>query len=402
MVRINKKEILEITSKWETPIFLYDEKEIIKRIHLVKKAFNCAPFKILYALKANSNVSLLRIFKKEGCKIDASSPGDAFLALEAGFCNSDIYATGPNWTDKELKYFIDKEIAVDLDSVSHVRRYGKIFPGKKIGIRINPGLGSSSFAHIRAGGNSSKLGIALRDVENTLKEAESHRLVINGLHAHIGSSSFDVKPFIKSLDILLSLAKKMPAIEFINIGGGCGVGFGKDEKDFDIADYGKRTTKIINAFSKKEKRKIELRIELGEFLMWPCACAIGKVNTVKYNHGKKFIGIDVNSNHIPTPYLYDSHHMINVFNKRKKEKVDVAGNLCQAGDILARDRFINEIRESDYIAIQNAGAYCIARASHFNSRLLPKEVLRTKEGRFVLIREEKLSDLLQGQIYEKK
>ncbi|MFA5994784.1 MAG: diaminopimelate decarboxylase [Parcubacteria group bacterium] len=399
-MKLIKKEVDLLIGKWGTPFIIYDEKLIHGRIALVRESFKYAKFKLLYALKANTNVSIIRIFKRLRCGVDVSSPGDAFLASKAGFASDEMSATGPNWTDAELEYFIEHNIAVDLDSVSHIKRYGEINPGGEIGLRINPGVGSSPWKQLTAGGKDSKLGICLEDIENAKIEARKYRLKIIGLHFHIGSSSFDLDPFVKSLKITLNLVKDFPHLRFINIGGGCGVKFHETQKDFDIKKYGKIVVDMIKKNNLENKKEIELRIELGEFLMWPCACAISTVNTIKYNGKRKFIGIDINSNHIPTPSLYGSYHVINTFSKKKKEVVDIAGNLCQAGDILAKNRSMNKVDEGDIIIIQNAGAYCIARSSHFNSRLLPKEILKKEDDNYLLIREEKFSDLLQGQIFE--
>ncbi len=404
MVKLSQKETQFLVNKYGSPLIVYDEDLILKRINLVREAFRYKNIKILYALKANSNISILRIFKRAKCKIDASSPGDVFLALEAGFNHKDIYATGPNWTNKDLKYFIDKKILLDMDSVSLIRRYGHLNTSSKIGIRINPGVGCGFHKDVYAGGDESKLGIILENLSKAREEAKKNNLKIIGLHFHVGSSCFQLDPFIKALGILLKSAEDFPYLEYINIGGGYGVNFKKNQKDFDIKKYGHDVIELLENFNKNKNRgnDLELRIEIGEFLMWPCACAIGLVNTIKQNKNKKFVGVDLNSNHIPTPLLYDEYHEIETFSKRKKEIVNIAGNLCLTGDLLAKQREINGVVEGDLIIIQTVGAYCTSRSSNFNSRLRPVEILRSKNNRFSVIRKETLKYLLQGQIYEKR
>lgn len=397
MVKITEKEANLLFSRFGTPLFLYDESEIEKRVNLIKKSFNYDDLQILYPVKTNSNISIVKLFKKLNFKIDASSPGDVFIAQKAGFKTEDIFATGPNWTNSDLMYYTNNNIFLDLDSISQIERYGKINPNSKIGIRINPGIGTGLHASICAGGEKSKLGIQISNIEKALEVANKYDLEVIGVHFHIGSSSFEIKPFLDSLKKVLTIAEKLNNIHFVNIGGGCGVGFGLNEKDFDIKKYGKEVVGIIKKFNSKFGKKIQLRVELGEFLMWPCAVAIGKVNTIKTNK-RKFVGIDINSNHIPTPLLYDTYHKVRTFSKRKKEVVDIAGNLCQAGDLLAKDRKINKVVEGDFVIIENVGAYCLSRSSQFNSRLRPIEVLRLKNGKLKLIRKETLKDLLIGQI----
>ncbi len=402
MIKITKKEAEYLVKKCHTPLIVYDEKNILDKINLVKKSFaDYKKFKLLYAVKANSNISILKIFKNAGCEIDASSPGDVFLAFKAGFKNKNIYATGPNWTNQELEYFIKSKIFLDLDSISLIKRYGMLNPNSEIGIRINPGIGCGFHKDVYAGGEDSKLGISLADLELANREAEKNNLKIVGLHFHIGSSSFDLKPFISALKTTLESTKFFSDIKYINIGGGYGVDFKKNKNNFDIKQYGKEVIKILNNFNQNRTKDLELRIEMGEFLMWPSACAITRVNTIKSSKNKKFIGVDLNSNHIPTPFLYNTYHHIDTFSKRKKEKVTIAGNLCLAGDILAKERYINGVKEGDLIIIQTVGAYCISRSSNFNSRLRPTEVLRDKKNKFAIIRQEDLSYLLYGQCYEK-
>ncbi len=400
-IYLNKNEVDFLVKKWGTPLVVYDEEVIKSRFLLVKKSYSkYRNFSLLYAVKANSNVSILKIFNKLKSKIDASSPGDVHLALKAGFKAKDICATGPNWTNDDLKYFIKNKIFVDLDSISQIIRYGEMNYGAQIGIRINPGIEFGFHKDVSASGQNSKLGISLERIKEAKQEAQKKCLEIIGLHFHIASSAFNEKPFIESLKIVLKIAKNFENIQYINIGGGMGVAFSKKEKDFNVKKYARKVIKLVDEFNKENQKELELRVESGEFLMWSSACAISQVNTVKINQHKKFIGIDINSSHIPTPYLYDTFHQINTFSKKVKERIDVVGNLCQAGDILAKNRFINELAEGDYIIIQNCGAYCLSRASHFNSRLLPKEVLKTDGKKFYLIRNETLSDLLKGQIYE--
>jgi diaminopimelate decarboxylase len=381
---------------------LYDEKEIVRRVKFVKSAFDYHDFRLLYSIKANGIAAILQIFKREQCGVDAASPGDVFLAKEAGFRQEDIFATGTSLSDEDMQYFIENKITVDLDAISQIKKYRSLSPGNVIGLRINPGFSAGSFLPLRAGGLNSKLGISLPDVDLAFGEAKRNSLVVNGLHFHIGSSVFDTKPFLKALRIMLDIARRYPVVSRINIGGGCGVAFEEHETDCDLIEYGKAAVSLVQEFNLCEKRNLRLCLELGEYLMWPSACAIGQVTSIKYSYGQKYVGTDLNSNHIPTPALYNCYHKVNTFSIRKKEQVNVVGNLCFVGDVLAKGRRLNRLEEGECIVMQNAGAYCVAKSSHFNSRLLPKEIIRKENGEYELIREETLSDLLTGQKYEKK
>jgi len=403
MIKLSQNEIEKLVCKYGTPLFVYDEKEIARRIKLMASSFKHSNFRILYSVKANSNIELLKIIRKSGCFIDASSPGDVFLATTAGFKSEEIYATGPNWTDDELEYFIKNKIFVFLDSLSHIRRVGLIKKGLKIGLRINPGIGCGFHKNVMAGGLDSKLGIPIMDFRKAVDLARNSGLIVSGLHFHIGSSCLNYKFFLEALERILSLANQIDTLEILDLGGGYGCNLHDEKNSFDIKKYGEKVIKTINNLYKSPK-KIKLFIESGEFIMWPCACAITRVNTIKKNGPKKFIGVDLNSNHIPGPMLYSTYHPICNLSENQKltrEKINIAGNLCAAGDLLAKDRIMEKIEEGDILSIQNVGAYCTVRQSHFNSRLAVTELLKRKNGQFSVIKKETLKDLLNGQIYKK-
>lgn len=388
---------VQLINKYGSPLFVYNQESIRKSFELVQNAFNYPHFKILFAAKANSNIELLKLFRKLGAEIDASSPGDVFLAQKAGFDNNSISATGPNWTNADLDYFIKNKIHLDLDSISQIRRYGQRKPNSTTGIRINPGIGAGFHKSVMAGGPESKLGIAIENLSAAIKEAQKYNLKITGIHYHIGSSCYEKEQFVKAFKLCLDTADKyFPDLKYINIGGGLGIAFSADEKDFDVTSYGNTIITILEKWNNSKSRQIELRIELGEFLIWKAGALLTTVNTIKRNKNKTFAGVDANSNILPTPFLYGTHHNIRLVSRDESENetMDIAGNLCMAGDILAKNRTLPKLREGDILLIENAGAYCYSKSSVFNSRLRPAEIL-INGGKTRLIRKrEKLQDLM--------
>lgn len=392
---LSYSEAEKIVSKYGSPLIIYDQEEIGCRFNLLKKSFPYKHFEILYCLKANSNLSIAKIYKKLGARIDACSPGDVYIAKKAGFSANQIFVTGPSWSNDDLDYFLKEKISLDLDSISHIRRYGKINPGAEIGLRVNLGFGQGFHEHTMAGGKSSKLGITVDDLDRAILIANKHKLKIVRLHYHLFSGEFSVVPFIKAFKLCLNLLSRFPDVNSLNIGGGIGVPFHRSEKDFDIKNFGKKLVDLVEKYNFQNHKKLKIMIEPGEFLISPCGVAVGKINTLKNNSGTKFVGTDLNSNFIVGYYFYKTNYPI-VTQKGQKEKVTLAGNLCQAGDLIAKDRYLSGIKEGNLILVKNVGAYAQVRAGRFNSRLKPTEILKIKNNQYKIIYKDSLQNLVEG------
>jgi diaminopimelate decarboxylase len=421
-LKVNKKDHVDIggndannlAKKYGTPLYVIDEERIRDNYKRVFNAFtkNYKDFKILYACKANTNLGVMRILEEEGSCIDAVSPGEVYTSLKTGFSPDRILFTGNNVTNDELKYINETGVCINVDSVSQLERLSKIVnpEGYKISFRVNPMVGAGHHEHCITGGVMSKFGIMESEAVDVYKIAIDMGFNPIGMHSHIGSGILNPEPFKLATAALLDIAGKVAQntdidFQFLDLGGGLGIPYEPTETLLDINKFSNEITSIFK--SKLEEYGIgkpSMYIEPGRYIVGDASYLLTRVNTIKQSY-RKFIGVDAGFNTLLRPSMYGSYHHIVVANKANNEaveKVDVAGNVCESGDLFARDRLLPKIEEGDLLAIMNGGAYAFSMSSQYNSRPRPAEVLVNK-GESELIRErETFDDLFTKQIIPKR
>ncbi len=389
-----------LVKKYGSPLYVYDEEMIRRKVQSLLKAVAYPKFSIHYACKANSNLDILRIILQEGCRIDAVSPGEVFSALHVGFKPDDILFTGNNVTDDEMKYVIDKGIMVNIDSLSQLRRYGNMNPGGRISVRINPDVGAGHHDHCITGGPDSKFGIYFDKVDSIKKIAANHDLTIVGVHQHIGSGILDPDQYILAMDVLLKAAPEFANLEFVDFGGGIGVPYAPEDRAIDINRFGKKITDRFDKFCDDYGKKIELKIEPGRYPVCEAGLLLTTANTLKSTPKHHFVGTDSGFNHLIRHPLYLAYHeIVNASNMdgAEKRKYAVCGNICESGDLFTHGRLISEVKEGDVVAVLNAGAYGFSMSSNYNSRPRPAEVLVNGDKVTVVRKRQTYDDLLEGQ-----
>jgi diaminopimelate decarboxylase len=360
-------------------------------------------FNVNYSPKANSNLEILKIVRDEGLWTDAMSPGEIYFCLKAGFKPEEIFYISNNVNDEEFRYAIKAGVKISVDSVSQLERYGKINPGSRVAIRINPGVGAGHHKKVVTGGKKTKFGIEIRFIDEIKTILRKYNLKITGINQHIGSLFMDGESYIESVDSILSVAKQFDDLEFIDLGGGFGIPYHKheDEPRLDLKSMGIRLSEIIANWTKDYGKKIIFKIEPGRYVVAESAILLGMVNAVKMNYDIKYIGTDLGFNILIRPAMYDSYHDIEIYRTSDKsssvnEQVRIVGNICETGDIIAKDRILPEIFEDDIIGVLDSGAYGFTMSSNYNNRLRPAEVLIDKDGNHRLIRRrENLEDLVR-------
>lgn len=397
-----------------TPLYVIDEARIRDNIGRLKEAFTrlYPGSRIHYACKANSNLSVLAIARQEGCFIDAVSPGEIFLSLKAGFKPEQIFFTGNNVNNDELEFALKTKVGITVDSISQIGRLVKLARGRTppISIRINPEVGAGHHDHCITGGRDAKFGVWEGQAGQAARIAGEAGVPVVGVHMHIGSGILQVDPFIPAIDRLIELASQVQdesgdQLEFIDIGGGLGVPYRPEEEKLDLDDFAAR---VVGAFREGlEKHGIrgepDLALEPGRYIASDASILLARINTVKKTPYRTFVGVDAGFNDLIRPAMYGSyHHILNASSlSGAKVKVDVAGPLCESGDLFARDREINDPKEDDVLAILNAGAYGFSMSSQYNSRPRAAEVLVT-DGRSELVRKrESFHSLVSGQAIPK-
>ena len=395
----------DLARKFGTPLYVYEEDTIRQRYRQFTENIKYNKLRIFFACKSNTNLGILKILKSEGCYIDAVSPGEVFAALRVGFRPEQIMFTGSNVTDEEMVFLISKKILINMDSLSQMERYGKLNPGSRISVRINPDVGAGHHDHCITGGPESKFGIYFDKADEIKRIAEKYKLKIIGLHQHIGSGILDSEKYLYAMNVLLKVATEFKELEFVDFGGGIGVPYKPGEKPIDLKEFGEKAVSLFTDFCESYGRELVLAFEPGRFLVAESGVLLCRVNTIKETPNHRLMGVDSGFNHLIRPMAYGSYHEIVVVDKvnsDEKEAVAVAGNLCESGDVFTRseegivDRDLPRLKEGDVLAILNAGAYGYSMASNYNMRPRPREVI-VKNGEARIVREaEKFDDLLRN------
>ncbi len=397
---------VELAEKYGTPLYVYNEKILREKCRDLKQLVTYPHFVVDYSAKANSSLALLEIIKSEGLEADAVSPGEIHIELMAGFKPNEIFYICNNVSKEDMQYAIDKGVTVSADSLSQLEQYGKLNPGGEIAVRFNPGVGAGHSEKVVTAGKDTKFGVDAELVDDVKKILKKYDLKLIGINQHIGSLFMTGEAFVKSVDSLLEIAKQFENLKFIDMGGGFGIPYNKEENEppLDLEDLGRRIDKAIYAFVEEYGKEVTFRIEPGRYISAECGVILSSVHTVKTNCGRKFIGCDTGFNVLQRPLIYNSYHGVEIFRKddKKSEKgevVTIVGNICESGDILAKDRALPEIFEGDLLCVLDAGAYGHVMSSNYNSRLRPAEVLIRENNEVVLIRKrDTLEDITRQQI----
>jgi len=395
-----------LINEYGSPLYIYNEKILRERCREMKNIIPYKNFSVHYSIKANNNLTLLKIIKDEGLNVDAISPGEIYINLLAGFLPSQIFYISNNVDDEEMKFAIEKGVNISVDSISQLEKYGKLNPGGKVAFRLNPGKGAGHHKKVVTGGKKTKFGIELSLLPEVKNIAKKYNLKISGINQHIGSLFMDYQLFVESVETILEIAKDFQDLEFIDLGGGFGIPYHKQEgeKRLDLKLLGKKLNEIIEKWVKEYGKEIEFKIEPGRYIVAESSILIGKVNCIKTNYNIKYVGTDIGFNVLIRPAMYEAHHDVEIYRNtniesRKKEEVRIVGNICETGDILAKDRLLPEVFEGDIIGLLDAGAYGYSMSSNYNARLRPAEILIDINGNPKLIRKrDSFEDLVRNYI----
>ncbi|MGP1478349.1 MAG: diaminopimelate decarboxylase [Capnocytophaga sp.] len=398
---MNTNDLLNIAHTFGSPVYVYDAEKIGSQYHRLVNAFSAVPkLRINYAMKALSNISVLKLMKDLGTGLDTVSIQEVQLGLLAGFAPEQIIFTPNGVSMNEIEEAMRLGVQLNIDNLSFLEQFGTQHPEVPVCIRINP--------HVMAGGNSkisvghidSKFGISIHQIPHILRIVENTKMHINGIHMHTGSDILDIDVFLYAAEILFDTAKHFKDLQFVDFGSGFKVPYKEGDIQTNIEELGERLGARFLAFCQEYGRELTLAFEPGKFLVSEAGRFLVKVNVVKQTTSTVFAGVDSGFNHLIRPMLYGATHFIeNLSNPDgKKRFYSVVGYICET-DTFASNRQIAEITEGDILCFHNAGAYCYTMASNYNSRLRPAEVL-WQNGEAKLIRKaETFEDLIRGQIF---
>jgi diaminopimelate decarboxylase len=397
---MQNSELVQVAQEFGCPLYVYDAEKIISQYHRLTKAFHkIENFKIHYAVKALSNVSILKLLKNEGSGLDTVSIEEVMLGLHAGFQPNEIMYTPNGVSFEEIEKVAKMGVQINIDNLSILEHFGAKHPTIPVCIRVNPHVMAGGNANISVGHIDSKFGISIHQLPHIVRIVENTKMNINGIHMHTGSDILDVEVFLYAAEILFETAKQFKNLDFIDFGSGFKVPYKKGDIETDIEEFGKKLSKRFLTFEKEYGKNLTLVFEPGKFLVSEAGSFLAKVNVVKQTTSTVFAGVDTGFNHLIRPMLYGAeHHIENISNVKGKERYySVVGYICET-DTFGTNRRISEIHEGDILSFKNAGAYCFSMSSNYNSRVKPAEVL-WKNGAAHLIRQrETFDDILRNQV----
>ena len=394
------KDLLSITHTFGSPVYVYDANKISSQYERLTKAFAAVPsLRINYAMKALSNVSILKLMRKLGAGLDTVSIQEVKLGLHAGFAPEQIIFTPNGVSMEEIEEAASLGVQLNIDNLSILEQFGSKHPQVPVCIRINPHVMAGGNSNISVGHIDSKFGISIHQIPHILRIVENTKMHINGIHMHTGSDILDIDVFLYAAEILFDTAKHFRELKFIDFGSGFKVPYKEGDIQTDIEELGERLGQRFLEFCKLYGRNLTLAFEPGKFLVSEAGFFLVKVNVVKQTTSTVFAQIDSGFNHLIRPMFYGATHFIeNISNPEgKKRFYSVVGYICET-DTFASNRQIAEISEGDILCFRNAGAYCYTMASNYNSRPRPAEVLWIDEQAKLICKAETFEDLLRNQV----
>ena len=396
---MNEEYLLQLAEKYDSPLYVYDTAIIASQYKRITDAFKSVHhIQLNYAVKALSNINILRYFNTLGAGLDTVSIQEVDLGIAAGVNPQKIIYTPNGVSLEEIENVAKKGVQINIDNLSILELFGQKHPEIPVCIRINP--------HVMAGGNSkisvghidSKFGISVHQVPHIKRVVKNTGMHINGIHMHTGSDILDIDTFLRATEILFDVAKQFTSINFIDFGSGFKVPYKEGDISTDIEQLGVQLSDRFNSFCKDFGKEVTLMFEPGKFLVSEAGYFLAKVNVVKQTTSTVFAGIDSGFNHLIRPMMYDSyHHITNISNPTGRDRYySVVGYICETGTF-GSNRRISEISEGDILCFQNAGAYCFSMASNYNSRYRPAEVMIYEKNDYLIRKRETFEDLIKNQ-----
>ena len=399
----------KLAERYGTPLYVYSATTIRDRYDAFDAAFRHLRHTICYSVKANSNLSILRMFAKRGCGFDVVSGGELERVLTADRkAAKEVVFSGVGKTREELNAALKAGIMLfNVESESELWALaecaGRLRKTAPVALRVNPDVAADTHPYISTGLRKHKFGVPIRDARTLYAKASGARyLKVCGVSVHIGSQITDVTPFgeamVRVADLVRVLRGDSHRIDYIDAGGGLGIAYEKpDAQEFseDVAAYARALAAPLRGL------RVRLLLEPGRSIVGPAGALLTSVVYRKSNDGKRFLVVDAAMNDLIRPALYGAYHEIVAVTESKDaaanfEVTDIVGPVCETGDFFARDRELAVIHEGELLAILDAGAYGMVLASNYNTRPRPAEVLVSGKSAKIVRQREKVSDLLRA------
>ncbi|MBD5558540.1 MAG: diaminopimelate decarboxylase [Desulfovibrio sp.] len=388
----------ELADRFGTPLYVYSEAILRERCRDLMGLSAWDGFGVNYSVKANANPTLLQIIRSEGLVADAMSPGELAMDALGGFTSEEILYISNNNTPEEMLEALSHGVLISVDSLSQLDMLGGLNRGGGVMARFNPGIGAGHHAKVITAGKATKFGISPDRLDEVFALLKKHELTLAGINQHIGSLFMEPQGYLEAAKVLLRLAAGLPPevlknLKIIDFGGGFGIPYHKyeDEPRLDLAALGRGLHELISGWATETGYQGRFLVEPGRYVVAECGILLGRVTAVKENGGTRYVGTDIGFNVLMRPAMYDSFHDLEAYRGDGADAGEpvlqtVVGNICESGDILAKDRLLPPLRVGDVVGVLDAGAYGFSMASNYNQRYLPAEVLIGAGGAPRLIR----------------
>lgn len=409
-----------LAEEYGTPLYVYSAGTIIDHYNRLNKALAGVDHEIAYAVKANSNLSVLRLLATKGAGFDIVSGGELFRVIKAGGDPAHCTFAGVGKTREEIIYALEQGIySFNVESEEELRylnrvagELGKIAPAA---VRVNPNVDAKTHKYISTGKSENKFGVDFTAIPNLYARAaaELPHIRLRGLQMHIGSQLTSIDPFIEAVEKVIPMVtalREKHGIEFWSIGGGIGIVYQdslnsgtpdwwsskeESERPLTIEKYGQELVPRIKDLG------LKILLEPGRYIVGNAGVLVTRCLYEKKGSAKTFKIVDAGMNDLIRPALYEGHHEIIPLtepNSSELIKVDVVGPICESGDFFCQDRPLPDFQPGDAVALMSAGAYGFVMASNYNSRPLPAEILVEGEDATLVRKRQTLEDLIEGEL----
>lgn len=402
---VDEVPLRRVAEEQGTPAYVYSATMIRERYQAYDAALAGLPHQVCYAVKANSNLSVLRILAELGAGFDIVSGGELFRVLKAGGDPAKVVFSGVGKTPEEIRFALEQGIlAFNCESYAEIdvldRVAGECGLQAQVALRVNPDVNPATHEYISTGMRENKFGIDSTLIDAAYDYAHSRaNLLVNGVSCHIGSQMLDHAPMVEAVEKVLALADGLRArgipVDHLDLGGGLGVAYEAGQSTPEIGQAIAAMRKVV------EGRGYSIVVEPGRSVVAEAGVLLARVLYCKQNGAKEFVIVDAAMNDLIRPSLYKAHHEIVPVRLRDAGTMtaDIVGPVCESGDFLAKNRTMPRLEAGDLIAIRTAGAYGFGMASNYNSRPRAAEVMVDGGELMVARRRESLDDLIRGELW---
>jgi len=406
-LKIENFDVVELVNKFGTPLYIYDSKKLEEDYQRIYEGIKYNPKQIHYAIMCNNRIEILKILLKLDSYIQVNSVKEYLIAKKAGFSNDRISMTTTNISEKDMRFLVENNVLLNLDSIEEIERYGRIieeFTNKEK--NVNNKIGIRIFVHVKATGKyvtnqpykpKARVGIKKEQFSKVKKIAKKYNLKIIGVHGYLASNMTEIEPFLKLNKYLVDCAKEFSDLEYVNFGAGFGLPTKPKQEKFDWTKYNENVSRLTKEISKYFGRKISLKIEPGRSLAGNCGILLTKATNVKDMGSWKEVGVDSGFGVFARPYIYGwkegGYHKVIVANKtntKPSESYTICANSVLQGDYLAEDRKLPKVEVGDLIAFLQTGAYGATMMSLFPGMRKPGEILISKNSIKIIEKAEKI------------